>query len=341
MSAKRAKAKEWKKKNQQKKFVKWLIVGAICLAVLAGVGWGVWDWHSRSYVLIFEGQRISTTDLQLNMRHLEYMQMMGMAPMEINVVAQAMDHLLNFLVLEQAARNHGVGMDADEFEFAYETGVQMRQMFDFINDINEDPRMRIPFPNISDERMAQLMGTEFLFEKLMDVYVPTVEIDEEAFAVAFLDQVGFNPSIFVDMEFRIIEALEWETAYQAYNELSAADPADFDEIILRYQYERWGMEMDEPPSISLDVFRAEGTPMSTLNLLSSFEVGEITEPIDFGGEYIVFIVDEKVHVPAEEIEASFREQYEWNQQIQEFSMIVWQWRDAATYEFNERAIMRA
>lgn len=341
MSSKRAKAREWKKKSQQKKFVKWLVVGAICLAVAAGVGWGVWDWHNRSYVMVFDGQRISTTDLQLNMRHIEYMQIMGMAPMELNVIGQAMDQLVNFLVLEQAANNHGITMDAEEFEFAYETGVQMREMFDFFNDIQEDPRMRIPFPNISNERMAQLMGTEFLFDKLMDVYVPNVEIDEEAFATAFMDQVGFNPSIFVDMEFRIVEALEWEQAYAAYNELIAADPADLDEIMLQLQSERWGIEMETLPVITMDTFRGDGTPMHILNRLSAYEVGDITEPIDFGGEFIIFVVDEKEHVPVEEIEGLFREQYEWNQQVHEFSMLVMQWRENATIVFNDRAIMRA
>ena len=151
------------------------------------------------------------------------------------------------------------------------------------------------------------------------------------------------------MEFRFVSASTWDRAYEATLELSAAEPEDFNDIIIRHLVENFGdvlVDFEEEDfvahTLTLEELREEGVARWILNDIALMEVGQVSEPVELDGhEFLVFIVDSKESIPVNLVREEFREQHILQQQYREFSALVMQWREAADIQFNERGINSA
>lgn len=321
MSKKRIEAKEWKRKRKHRKQIQRLIVGAVCLVVVAAIGFVGWDMWSRTYVMTFDGQRIATDDMRF----------FAMFADGFDQREQALNHLTQYLLVSQAARQHNITLTEEERADLIESAAEMVNMFQMFD---------MPVPNISTERMAELMSLDIFTERLMDLYVADFVIDEDEFEPAFQEFLINHSHEFMDMEFMFLHLEGTERANTALMEFMNTDPSDFEDLILRFMYEDMGFDDIEIPFITLNQMRQENAlePWQLHNL-TFLQEGEFSEPIPVGeNEFIIFVVD-SVHIPTDdEIRTVFREEYELLGRQRAFSDIVDEWYEAADIQINERGV---
>ena len=324
MSKKRIEAKEWKRKKKQQKYVQRLVVAAICTAVLFGAGFIGWDMWSRTYVITFEGQRISTNDMRF---------FVLFADGTGDPRQQAFDNLVRYLLIDQAARHRNIALTAEEWAGVEESAQELMEMFEMFG---------MPVPNISNERVVELMSVDVLTDHLMELYTADLTIDEEEFEEALENFLINNRSDFMDMELRFLHVMNEDAAQAAFSEFMMSDPEGYDDIILRFTHEDTGIPVDEldVPVITLGELREDPSfePWD-IHYLTSLPVGAFSEPIQIHEHsFVIFVVDD-IHQPTdEELSEVFRAEYELVQRHIAFSVIVGEWYEAADIRINQRGI---
>ena len=305
MSKKRIVAREWKRKRNQQRSVHRLVLTAVCIALVAGIGFIGWDMWSRTFVMTFEGQRVPTAD----MRFFSFFALFNESP--LSPQEQALESLINFYLIEQAAQRHNLALTEEEQIMADEQAVEIMEMFEMFG---------MPRPNISYERASQFLATDFLSEQLVYLYTDDFVVDEDHLEESFQEFMMFNRSDFVNMDFLFFHGFD-------YDEAIALEPEDFDEQMI----------------ISLADLREDPDfDIWDLNYLSSLEVGEISEPFPLDdGTFLTLLVDYFDIMPDDEIKEIFRESYEFVERMQVFSAIIEEWREAADIQINQRGVNAA
>ena len=327
MSSKRVAAREWKRKRKQQKQATKLAIAGVCVLAIAIIGYIGWDLWSRTYVMTFEGQRISTADMR---------DFMTAGAEGVDPRAQALEGLTQFLLINQAAHQNNIALTAEDWAGIEANITQMREMYEAFG---------MDMPDISDERMTELMSMEILSERLMDIYTADFEIDEADFEEALIQYLTFNRADHVDMNFRYHISDSMIAARIAQDDLFAVGPDGFDEIIIRDMALVTGQdEADiEVPTITLAELRqVADISFTAVNDIISLEAGQLSDPIQLDeNTYMVLIVD-FVNIPAdEEIEEIFLEQYTRQQRVMIFSDIVEGWREVADIRINQRGVNAA
>jgi len=334
VSTKRIAAREWKRKRKQQQNIFKLSVVGVCILAVLGIGYIAWDLFSRTYVMTFDGQRISTSELRFFTLYAED---------PINPRAQALDMLTDFLVIDNKANQHNVVLTAEEMADLNESVADMRPIFEMIN---------IQLGNLSDSRMAAFMGMNLFTERLMDIYTEDLEIDEAVFQEAFMDHMVFHTNEFVEMDFIFHFSENTSESWDAWEELHQAESREEIEAIIMRDLERdmiiIGMEEDglaelELPGISLAEMRNDPSfNLATLEHLAHMEVGEISEPVLVGeSSMLIFIADSLEITPDEVVEERFREQYTMQERIRVFSDMLDEWREEADIRINQRGVNAA
>ena len=324
MSKKRIEAKEWKRKKKQQKYVQRLIIAAACTVAVLGVGFIGWDMWSRTYVMTFEGQRISANDMRF---------FTMFADGTGDPRQQALDNLTQYLLIDQAARRRNISLTAEEWTDVEESAQELMAMFEMFG---------MPVPNISNERLVELMSVDLLTERLMELYTVDLTIDEAEFESALEDFLINHRVDFMDMDLRFLHVIGMETANEAFSEFITAGPDEFDDIILRFTHEDTGIPLEEldVPTITLEELRQDPSfePWD-IHHISSLPVGAFSEPISVGEEsFLIFVVDD-IHQPSdEELSEIFREEYELMERRIAFSNIVEEWHEAADIRINQRGV---
>jgi len=334
MSKKRIEAKEWKrKKNQQKAIGRSIVVG-ICLLIVAGIGYMVWDNWNRGFIMVFEGERIPTSDLSWFFA----------GGMWGRPAYSAAEELANFLLIQQAAERHNVALTAEEREELLEDAEGTMQFLAMNG---------IPMEGVTLERMVDFMGERLLMERLMDIYAADVQVDETEFYDAFLSFTVMNRHEFVEMGFMLYESMSIEQATFVQDELqAAADLNEMEQIILREMLIDGGMDMGdfgdfEPGDFAVVVDRVNISelqwsvdPMILMSLSNLME-GEVSEPFEIEGGYFIFVVESVHEPPIEEVQEQFRNDYIREIQFDIFTDIVEGWRESADIQINQRAVNAA
>lgn len=337
MASKRIAAREWKRKRKQQKQIMRLAAVGVCLLVILGIGYIVWDMWSRTYVMTFEGNRIPTSDLRFFSLFTEGTTFMD--PLE-----QSLENLTHFLLIDQAARRNNIALTAEESAELNESVSELRGLFEMME-------MSMP---VSESRMAELMSQEILLERLMDIYTGDFTLDEASFSDTLEEFLERSRENFIQMEFRYHFAtsmLASRTAWDDFFAIAEDGTEGFDEIILRDMHRDMldmGMSPEEledltVPFISMETLR-HGTDINPaiLDYLTNLEVGDFSEPIQVGEEeFIIFIVDHKEIPSDEEISAVFRENYIMEQRGLIFSDLMNEWREAADIRVNQRGVNAA
>ena len=331
MSSKRAAAKEWKRKRNQQKMVFRLSVAAICLVILMGIGYLAWDSFNRSYVMTFNGNRIPTAEAQFF-----FMGGIMGTPRE-----QAAADLSMFLLMEEAATRHNVGLTAEERQELSGEVQETRDFFDMFG---------VSISRLSDTRITELMGMDLMVNRLAEIYGADVEIDEEEIVNALFNYTIFNRHEFIEMDLLIHESSTMEDAINAFGTMQEADSMEeINEIILEniaLRRQITGIEPDENedtevemPRLTIQQLASDQSinPGIIMDLAGLFE-GDVSSPVEIGGLFYVFVVESMTEPPMEEVEADFRERFAHHQRVSAFEEIALEWREAADIEINQRGL---
>lgn len=334
MSAKRAAAKEWKRKRRRQRLMVRLGVTAFCVLAVAGMGYLAWDMWSRTYVMTFEGQRISTADMRF---FTNFASILGGGA---DPRVQGLDQLTQFLLIDQAAQRHNITVTEEEI-------AQIEENLEFLQMIG------LELPDIPHDRIVELMSMDTFSEQLMDIYAADYTIDEVLYQTELFNFLAANRVNFIDMDFRVHISETMTAARIAWDDFAAADPEDFDEIIMRDMQLTTGIDASEfdasefeeafvptVPTITLEDLRENpDISPSVVDYLTSLAVGEFSEPVQIAEDFIaIFIADSFYMPPDEEMAEVFREQYIRNQRIQIFSDVIEDWRGEADIQINQRGI---
>jgi len=323
---KRIAAREWKRKRNQQRLIFRLSVVAVCVVALLGVGYIAWDLWSRTYVMTFDGQRIGTGDMS-------FFAMFADGTMDPR--AQALEQLTQSLLVDKVARHHNISLSASEVDELQEELGELRGMFEMFG---------MSMPNITNERMVELLSMELLSERLMEYYTANLAIDEAEFEASLAEFLMFGRGDFFDMEFRYFFSDNPAYVDAAHAELLAASPEQFDEIILRNFEITTGIEIEdpEPPVITLSQLRTDPSfDQMFLGYLSSLQLGEVSEPILIENDFIIFIVDRIDDPSDEELTEIFRERHIMEQRWSFFIDVMDSWREATQIEINQRGVNAA
>lgn len=324
MANKRAVAREWKRKKRQQRLISRLVVVGVCVLVAIGAGYVAWDMWSRTYVMTFEGQRIPTNDMR-------FLTLFSEGQMDPRM--ESLERLTQFLLLDQAARRHNIALTVEERAEVEETTVEMIGLYEMFG---------IDVPSIPNERMVDFMGMEILAERLMDLYVPGVEIDETEFLHTFLEYLAFNRINHAEMDFRIHISDSDHAAWTTWDDLHAVDPEEWDDVLLREMSLATGFDIAdlEVQRVTLSELREEQHfDWAVVERAFTIAEGEFSEPIQVAPEtWLIFIADSFYSPSDYEIQESFRERFEIHQRLMEFSGIMQSWREAADIRVNPRGI---
>ena len=347
MSSKRVVAREWKRKKKQQQRVVKLSIAAVCIVAILGIGYIAWDMWSRTYVMTFEGQRISREDMR-------FFAMMADGTWDPR--AQAVESLTQYLLINQAASRHNVTLTSEELAATTESVSEAQMMLDMFG-AEMQAATGIAAPDLPEERMLELSSLPFLSAHLMDIYTADFELNEDEFSLAALDFVPNNRDNFVEMDFRYHFSESMNAARIAWDDLVAADPEEWDDIITRDMQlddvmggleieglDMEGIEIEIPvtiPTVTLNDLRHDLDPQ-TIDRLIALNVGDFTEPMQLGeGFYVIFIADSYFVPTDDEIAEIFREDYIFQQRIQIFTDVMNGWREAADIRINERGVNAA
>ena len=323
MSAKKAAAKEWKRKRKRQRIMVKIGVTAFCVLAVLGMGYIAWDMWSRTYVMTFEGQRINTTDMRF---FTNFSAMLG-AGQDPRI--QGLEQLTHFLLIDQAARRHNITVSEEDIE-------QIEQNLEFMQMIG------LQIPDMPHDRVIELMSVDTFSEQLMDIYAADYTIDEEEYEFELFNFLAENRVNFVEMDFRVHISETMNEAMIAWDDFASVDPEEFDDIILRDMQIATGSDISEleVPTVTLEELR--GNPdlsPGVVDYLTSLAVGEFSEPVQLDDDFFaIFIADSFFMPPDEEMAEIFREQYIRSQRIQIFSGVIEEWREEADIRVNQRGV---
>jgi hypothetical protein len=339
MSSKRAAARVWKRKRKQRQQMMWVGCILAAAALLIGITVYALDARSKSYVMLFEGQRIHTRDLQFVALHKWYSNGFTALP----DLSEALDDLITFLVIDKDAREKGITLNEEEVSLA-------NAYLDYF--LDELTFYEIGRPRIPMRRMSELIQMQILFEKLMDYYMESYERDEMLFGVAFADYKEFHRVDYIDMQLKWIETTNIIQAREAWERLSTAEPSAFDDIIRSYMNidhedcdheDGEECEYDEVPIVSLrNLNMSNEFDSAFIAEMSNRQAGEFSEPITLDDIYwYVFIVD-SVEVPTdEEIEERYGEAFDYESKLVLMTDILADLKRNARIQLNEKGILAA
>ena len=311
--SKRIAAKEWKRKRRQRQKIAKLSIAVAIAVVVLSVSYIAWDMWSRTYVMTFEGRRIPTDDLRF---------FASVSPLfggGANPRDHALEQLTQFLLIERAAQQHNITLTEEDRAQAAEN----LELFQMIG---------LELPIMSNERMVTLAGSEFVSNRLMDIYTADFVVDEDDFDDAFANYLMFNRGRHVEMDLRYHLSGSSQAARLAWDDLYEQGPEGYNEIILR--------DVGEIRTTTLAELRNNPeVDFMAINAISNLGLYELSQPVQIGpDQYAVFIVDSIDALTDDEIREIFREQYEWQQRAMIFSEIIEEWREAADIRVNERGV---
>jgi len=213
MAKRRQKNLEIERKVQQRKLVFRVVTLVVALIIVTATAIGIWTVQDRRWILKYDGGRVATTDFRAVMDRL----------FENNPAARSagMTTLQGVIVILDRADAHGVGLTPEErapIEIDEREGrEQVQAQFGWD-----------PFDYISVSRVVELLNTGPVVERLLDIYVPTYDLDESEFIEMWEEYQETSLHDFWDVQVNFI-ALETEEEIQEVYD--ALDTAPFEDLM--------------------------------------------------------------------------------------------------------------
>jgi len=299
---------------------------AIVVVVMLAVAWVIWDAQSRRWIMTFEGTRISTGDL----RFFNF----G-APFTTDAEREeAMQGLVNALVVMDMGERNGVGLRADEFEELEEFARELRG---WISGDGPDP-----LANVSDRRMAELIGSwemanffgvgGMVRDRLMDIHVPGYTPDPVEFGMELQTYIFENRAFYADLQVKFIALVTPDDREPILSQLE--EGVEFDDLVREYSI--FHGEDADIEIIELQEF------VQMLNLwhewenLSALQEGEVSDFIESDDWHFLVQMYSRTEADDHDIIDSFRDGYMLRGRMQSFTRLVDAWMHEANFSINDR-----
>ncbi|MCL2286371.1 MAG: hypothetical protein FWC32_08410 [Firmicutes bacterium] len=308
---------EIERKKRNKRRLSTFITVLALAALLAAIVWIAWDVRSRGWIVNFEGQRISTSEINL------FAALWQQDPGD-PAIREAIAHtIVEAEIILARAERAGLGMTADEREDMLNLAQELRELWGI-------PR------NISNDRIAEVLGVwEFLYARVFDhyaIYTP----NREEFAEELEEYVLLTRA---DYELRNTEAQfivsDNFAALEAVSELGGGD--NFEEAAREYCFwysEETGVMV--APIISIIEFY--GLLDHSFELLGLQE-GDTSAVIEIDeGQYLLVHMLSRPGIEDSEIEEAFLARAGEERRHEMFAELLEGWTESANYTINPRIV---
>jgi len=304
-------------------------IGLLVVAVIAmAIGAGIWAYRDRQTVLRYDGGRVATTDFRASFEW----------NFQNNPGAReaALDWVKSSVVLRDRAITHNADLTAEERDEAIQTIANWRQ---------EERDMRNGFDAmgyISNERMAELFMTGPIFGRLMDIYVPTYDVNEDELAELVEEHIEENFHYGMDLQVRFIDLASLEEIEEAESMLGTMH---FDDIVR--QFSDWLEDDDEmPPTSSLiglmPTLQELGISGEAQEFLLNMEEGEYSHIIELmnfeigAPIYVLFKMESVSEADMDEVTDTVSENLIQTRRNEIFFELIEDWIEEANFVVNPR-----
>ena len=270
--------------EKAKKFKFFKNIAIICVAAVLVIGGGIFAFlqinkYNSSYIMTFENKKISVEEFKLFLLFNQNSE---------NPKESAVAGLKEFLILAKAAEDKKIELSEEDLNNAKSQADNIKQSLNYYG---------IPVPDISDERLAEIMSIDGFYYKLFDKVAEEANftVDETAFAAEFESYRQSDKLL----KYVIVES---EEQMASVKDIITSGSMPVDEIIMQYS-------VDYSPEDGISKFKLSqlyqmGFTEEELGDIMSMKESDISNTIDLGGAFVVFIV-----APMKEAEDDYRAEY--------------------------------
>lgn len=317
MSTKRAKLREEKRRQKQMQRFTILACTVALALIAAGIAWFMLDRYAKSYVMVYEGEKIDTNDLRFCGLFVAAEEGEDAAA----VKEKAMDQLQTYLALEKAARDNNLTLTDEEREESLSYAASMKSYY------AQNYGLDMSF--ISDERMADFLGLDVLYGPLQEKFTADLVIDETDFEKALADYTQNNRMDYYDVQILEITAAAEETIQEAKQAVEGG--MSFADAVAAYS-EAYNEEYGVNPM----ALRYAGLSDETAQTLLDMESGAMSEIVETDGSFALYYIDSKTIPSSDELAETYRTQYTGEKKGERFVEIIEEWKSAAVYTVNPK-----
>ena len=309
---KKQKNRELERKLKAMRMRATAIFVALGIAVVVAIGWAVWDYNQRQWVMTFEGERIAVGDFMFFRNDPQ------------TSIDTATRNLLQTLTMLHRGSMHGITLTPEERDEMTQQGTMFRQMFG------------IP-PVISDERIGEFFSVdEYYFERLMDIYVPTYTPDPVEFDEEWVFYLEANFDLYTNHQVKIM-------TLENMDELNAAADAvatmGFDDAYRIFNAEFYEPGEEISTVNAAHILRQVMISGEEYDAIMALAEGQtyllIEEESDI---FAIFYMVSREEVDLAAMEASFYDQFVEFGRQRTFGELMDSWIENANYTINQRAI---
>jgi len=311
---------EIERKNKQRRYAFRGVTTLVVLALVAAIVWVAWDARNRGWVMTFDGERISVSEMQF---FSSLFQQNWFDPESREAV---LDRMVEVYTLMDRAESLGLGMTDEEHESVLAMVSMSRQMG------------AIP-DGVTDARAAEIHGSiEFLWTRLLDHYVPEYTLNLADFAEELAEYIDNNRDFYADTVVNYIVAEDFMTVEEVRASFGIEEGyEDFDQLIRAYSI-FYNEEVGITSASIMDLWREFNFQSFDVQMLLELQEGEVSHVFEAGGLFFLIYVESRTEAEDSEIEDSFVEQMTEIRREQAFIEIVEQWAAEANYSINRRAL---
>jgi len=311
---------EIERKNKQRRYAFRGVTTLVVLALVAAIVWVAWDARNRGWVMTFDGDRISVSEMQF------FSTLFQQNWFDPEGREDVLDRMVEVYAAMDRAERLGLGMTDEEYESMLAVVSMNRQMG------------TIP-EGVTDERAAEIYGlVEFLWPRLRDHYVPEYTLNLADFAEELAEYVENNRDFYADTVVHYIasdEFLHLEQIRALYG--VEAGYEDFDQLIREHSI-FYSEEVGITSASIMDLWREFNIQSFDVQMLLELQEGEVSHVVEAGGIFLLIYVESRTEAEDSEIEDSFVEQMTEIRREQTFIEIIEQWAVEANYTINRRAL---
>lgn len=299
------------KKNNKK------IIG-IGLAVVLAIALGAFGYYqmtvqNNNTAVTFDGKKFSVEEYKL------YLLFQGDVE---GAKETAVTALTESLIVEKAVKDKGFELTEEE---KTQVTTDVKNLKDSV--VNQG----LVMPNISDERLFEIVSTNMYFSKMMDDISKKITIDEAVFATELETYKLNNKQQYADIQLKYILTKTKEEGEKARAEVAGGKAID--EVIKKYSF-----DFDPTNGVKTVAFKDISLPAEDINEILSLNVAGLTKVITLDGAFAVFSVVEKTIPTDAELKESFKAMYIQNKAYEQFQVDLAKWKEEAKFTVNQKAI---
>ncbi|GHU34822.1 hypothetical protein FACS1894105_02400 [Clostridia bacterium] len=255
---------------------------------------------TQNYILTYKGvddpaDTIANDTIKPSIEELKFAMIYGD---ETETLQAGYDRLVEFLVVENAARKYNITLTAEE-RLEFEAAVA-----DFKESV---ANYGMYLPQLDDSRLADLLSLSTIQQKVSKYLFDTIGVDRSDFESELENFVLNGKMLYYDVRVKYVLRDSLEAAEESRAKLIAED-ADTDEIIKSDSYdysEEYGIDIMPISEIS------QILSTDQMNHLVALPIGGVSEVLTLndGALFAVFIIDDVIIPSDDEIEELFTGYY--------------------------------